>query len=214
MRKFPQKWQKIAGFWESAVYGFRPLMASKPGSSPPERTSLDNSTSQPWSDATCPCTTSTSAYFRFMLFLFEKTRQSTRTYWEAVVRVQVVSDHVWLVILSRPVRSGGDELGLEAMRGREHWTALSQHPAIFWHFCGNFCSVRGPLQKLPYQSRYEKRSLTYFWYQFKKRVGKSILTFRTEELFAFFFKGFRFTFIIIRHIFTLKLSRHEHFFIN
>jgi len=23
---------------------------------------------------------------------------------------------------------------------------LSQHPAIFWHFCGNFRSVRGPLQ--------------------------------------------------------------------
>jgi hypothetical protein len=35
-------------------------------------------TSQPWFDATCPCTTSWSAYFRFVtLFLFEKTRQST-----------------------------------------------------------------------------------------------------------------------------------------
>ena len=37
MRKFPQKRQKIAGCWESAVYGSRPPIASKPDSSPPER---------------------------------------------------------------------------------------------------------------------------------------------------------------------------------
>jgi len=73
--------QKITGCWESAVYGSRPLITSTPGSSPPERTSLDNITSQPWSDATCPCTTSASAYFRFdTLFLFEKTRRSTSTF--------------------------------------------------------------------------------------------------------------------------------------
>jgi len=80
MRKFPQKCQKIAGCWESAVYGSRPLITSTPDSSPPERPGLDNTTSQPWSDATCPCTTSTSAYLRFVtIFLLEKTRQSTRS---------------------------------------------------------------------------------------------------------------------------------------
>jgi len=36
--------------------------------------------------------------------------------------------------------------------------SLSQHPAIFWHFCGNFRSVRGDLQK----SRYEKRTEQIF----------------------------------------------------
>jgi len=51
----------------------------KPSSSPPERPGVDNNTSHPWSDATCPCNTSSSAYFCFVtLFLFEKTRQSTR----------------------------------------------------------------------------------------------------------------------------------------
>jgi len=65
-----------------------------------------------------------------------------------VVRGQVASDHGWLVVLSRPVRSGGDTPGFEAIRGRKHETALSQHPAIFWHFSGNFRSVRGPLQKI------------------------------------------------------------------
>ena len=47
VRKFPQKCQKIAGGWESAVYGSRPPIASKPDSSPPERPGLDNFTSQP-----------------------------------------------------------------------------------------------------------------------------------------------------------------------
>jgi len=78
MRKFPQKCQKIAGCWECAVYGSRPPIASTPGSSSPEWPGLDNITSQPWSDATCPCTTSWSTYFRFVtLFLLKKTRQST-----------------------------------------------------------------------------------------------------------------------------------------
>ena len=80
MRKFPQKCQKIAGCWESAIYGSRPPITSQPDSSPPEQPGLDNITSQPWSDATCPCTTSASAYLRFVtIFLLEKTRQSTRS---------------------------------------------------------------------------------------------------------------------------------------
>ena len=51
---------------QCAVYGSRPPIASKPGSSCPEQYGLDNFTSQPWSDATCPRTTSDSAYFRFV----------------------------------------------------------------------------------------------------------------------------------------------------
>jgi len=79
MRKFPQKCQKIAGCWESAVYGSRPPIASKPDSSSPERPGLDNITSQPWSKATCLCTTSASTYLRFVtIFLVVKTRQSLR----------------------------------------------------------------------------------------------------------------------------------------
>jgi len=38
----------------------QPPIASKPGSSPPERPGLDNITSQTWSDATCPCNTASS----------------------------------------------------------------------------------------------------------------------------------------------------------
>ena len=32
------------------------MITSKPGLFPPERLGLDNIRSQPWSDATCPCT--------------------------------------------------------------------------------------------------------------------------------------------------------------
>ena len=97
MRKFPQKCQKIAGCWESAVYGSRPPVASKPDSSPPERPDLDNTTSQPWSEATCPCTTSASAYLRFVtIFLLEKTRQSTRSggTWASCLRPWLTRDIV------------------------------------------------------------------------------------------------------------------------
>jgi len=38
----------------------QPPIASTPGSSPPERPGPDNSTSQPWFDATCPCNTASS----------------------------------------------------------------------------------------------------------------------------------------------------------
>jgi len=78
--KVPAKVPEDSRCWESVVYGSRPPIGSKPDSSPPKRPGLDNTTSQPWSDAICPCTTSTSAYLRFVtICLLEKTRQSTRS---------------------------------------------------------------------------------------------------------------------------------------
>jgi len=47
-----------------------------------------------------------------------------------------------------------------------------------------------------------KTNLTHLWYQFKKRVGKSILTFRIKDLVNFFVKGFRSTLNL-----TLDISR-------
>ena len=58
--------EALAILKQCAVYGSRPTITSKSGSSSPERHSLNNNTTQPsWSDATCPRTTSDSAYFRF-----------------------------------------------------------------------------------------------------------------------------------------------------
>ena len=56
----PKKCQKIARCSRCAVYGSRPPIASKSGSSPPERPGPDNITNQTWFDATCPCITISS----------------------------------------------------------------------------------------------------------------------------------------------------------
>jgi len=57
-----------------------PLIASKPGSSPPEPSGLKITTSQPLSDTTCPHPTSDSVYFRFVtLFSSKRTGQSTKS---------------------------------------------------------------------------------------------------------------------------------------
>jgi len=143
----------------------QPQIASTPGSSSLKQPGLDNITSQPWSDATCPCTTSWSAYFRFVtLFLLKKTRQSTRSSVTKArcVRQWLTRDIVWTGSLRRGwARFRGD-------RRLRTYTAHPQHPAIFWHFCGNFRSVRGPLQKLPFCSRYEKWTWHVFCTSSKK----------------------------------------------
>ena len=83
-----------------------------------------------------------------------------------------------------PYRNYQSEAGTKnepdtAIKGREHYTALSQHPAIFWHFCGNFHSVRGPLQKLSCQSStcfgmiiVRKTNLDMFLVPFQKKGWK------------------------------------------
>ena len=48
---------------QCVVYGSRPPIASKPGPSSPEQSNI---TGQAWSEATCPRTSSDSAYFRFV----------------------------------------------------------------------------------------------------------------------------------------------------
>jgi len=79
-----------------------------------------------------------------------------------VLQRHVVSDHGWLVNF---VWIGSYRRGWARFRGDQRlraWTVRPQHPAIFWHFCGNFHSVRRPLQKLPCCSRYEK----WTWHAF------------------------------------------------
>jgi len=89
---------------------------------------------------------------------------------QKVVQGGVASDHGWIVILSRPGHSGEDEPRVEAIGSREPWTAHShwQHPAIFWHFCGNFRMSRGSLQKLQRRNRHEKRPKIVFCTRSKK----------------------------------------------
>jgi len=53
------------------------------------------------------------------VFLNKKSVTKQKQALQEVVRGEVASEHGWLVILSRPGRSGGDEPGVEAIGGRE-----------------------------------------------------------------------------------------------
>ena len=100
----------------SAVYGSRPLITSKPGSSSPERPGLDNITSQPWSDPTCPRAT---AFCTLSCCFRPKHRDKGEV---STIRGSTMEICVrpWLtLVLSRPGRSGGVEPGFEAIGGWE-----------------------------------------------------------------------------------------------
>ena len=93
------------------------LIASTPVLSSLEQPGIDNITSQPWSDATAPVPpleVLTSALSRSFCWK----RQDKVL--EAVLQGHVASDHGWLVILSGPRRFGGDEPGVETIRGCVH----------------------------------------------------------------------------------------------
>jgi len=177
MRKFPQKCQKIAGCWGRAVYGSRPPIASTPGASSPEWPSLDNFPSQPWSDATCPCTTSWSAYFRFVtLFLLKKTRQSTRSSvtGPGTLRQTMVDSWYCLVrVVPEGMSQSARQLEVENHKRRTLSTRLSSGTSA-----GTFEVSAGPYINFCYEAG-TKNEPDIFLYQFKKRVRKSILTFRT-----------------------------------
>jgi len=85
------------------------------------RSSLDNITSQSWSDAPCPHTTFALLPLATLLCL---KRSASDKVLEAVVQ-----DNGWFVILSKLVHSRGKTPGFEAIKGREHFRhgALSTH---------------------------------------------------------------------------------------
>ena len=81
---------------------------------------------------------------------------------EEVIQGPVASDHGWLVTSFRPGRFGGEMPGFEAIRGQEPYTAHFQHPAIFWHFCGNFRMSRGAFRNYWVEAGTKNKISTYF----------------------------------------------------
>jgi len=161
-------------------------IASTPGSSSSERLVVDNITSQPWSDATCPCTTSWSAYFRFVtLYLLKTARQSTRSGVTGArcLRLWLTRDIVWTGSFRRGWARCQDDRRLRT------WTVRPQHPTIFLHFCRTFRSVRGPLQKLPSQNRYEKWTWHVFCASLKKGLENRSSRFEPKISWISFSRG-------------------------
>jgi len=199
MLKFLQKCQKIARRLECAIYGSRPPITSTHGSSLPERPGLYNITSQPWSDATCPGTTSWSACFRFVtLFLFEKTRQITIS---GVTGASCVRP--WL---TRGIgQTGSLQRRWARFRGDQRSDTINGAlltPSYLLAFLREHSQCTRALIWITVPKQVRKTNLTRSLYQFKKRVGKSILAFRTQDLIYFFF-GFR---SILKAIVLMKNS--------
>jgi len=137
---------------------------------------------------------SSSGYLRFVtLFVWGKTRKRQDNVLEALLQAQIAWDHGWLVIFglrSRPRRSGGDESGVEAMRGRKPFTAHSWHLArVFWHLCGNLRSVCGPLHAMPCRSRYQKRTWHVFCTSSKKGLENRSSRFESKVSSISFSRG-------------------------
>ena len=164
----------------------------KPDSSPPERPGLDNVRSQSWSEATCPCTTSASAYLRFVtIFLLEKTRQSTRSGGTGASCVRTWLTRAWHC-LDQFVPEGIRQVSRRSEVGNTKWCSLNTRLSSGTS-AGTFAVSTGPYKN--YHAKAGKKNEP--WHVFgtisNKRVGKSIITFRTLKLVAFFFKGFRST---------------------
>jgi len=150
--KCVQKCQKIAGCWECAVYGSRPPIASKPGSSPLERPGLDNSTSQAWADAIYPHTIVFGTLScPFLLKECDNVEVSTI---RGGTRAGCVRPWLTLdsMILFRPCCSSEDEPCFEAMRSGTTNGALFSDGlccqmgilCTFWHYvyCKTFSFLR------------------------------------------------------------------------
>jgi len=92
------------------------------------------------------------------------------------------------VILSGPGRSGGDEPGFEVIGGCVHkWRALSTRLSSDTS-AGTFAVSTDPYRNYQAETG-TKNDLTRFLYQYKKRVGKSILTFLNIRTREFLFQG-------------------------
>jgi len=175
MRKFPQKCQKIAGCWGRTVYvhNFRsPRHLAHPLRNNRVQTILRVNHGLRQRSPIPPLEVLTSALSRS----FWWNRQDKVL--EAVLQGNVASDYGWLVILSTPGRSGGDEPGVETIGGCVHKRRVLNTRLSSGTAAGTFAVSAGPY--IDYQNeQVRKTNLTRILYHFKKKFRKSILTFRT-----------------------------------
>ena len=185
MQKFPQKCQKIAGCWESAVYGSRPPIASKPGSSPPERPSLDNTRVNHGLTQLAPVPpvqVLTSALSRS--FCLERQDKVL----EAVVRGQVASNHGWLVTLSRPVRSGGDKVSRQSEVGNTKRRSLNTRLSSGTS-AGTFAVSAGPYRNYHAEAGTKNEPWHVFGTRSKKGLENRSSRFEPKSSWLSFSKG-------------------------
>jgi len=123
---------------------------------------------------------------RKIITLFSLTRQDNVL--EEVVRgwLQNVSEYGWELPLSRPDRSRGNELGFKVIGGLQHkWRTLNTWLCSSTSAGSFACSIQQWLSR----SRHEKRTEYEFCTRSKRMLGKSVLTFRTQNLVDIVLRG-------------------------
>ena len=86
-----------------------------------------------------------------------------------MVQGHVASDHGWLVILSRPGRSGEDEPGVEAIGGCVHKRRALNTRLSSCTSAGTFACPAGPYRKC-IRETVTRNEPKWYLYQFKKSV--------------------------------------------
>jgi len=170
--KVPAKVPEDSQVWRCAVYGSRPLIASTPGLSPPERPSLDNSSSQSCSDATCPYSTASST---LSCLLKPKERDKAEKKWYMGKLRHTMVDS-WYC-LDRVVPEGMNQVSRRLEVGNHKQRTLNARLSSgtsAWTF-----ACPAGLTKIAEAKQEQKSNQTGILYQIKRRVRKSILTFRT-----------------------------------
>jgi len=105
-----------------------------------------------------------------------------------VLQGQVVSDHGWLVVLSRPDHSGGDAPGVEVIRVCVHKQRALNTQLSSGTSAGTFAVSAGPYTNYRNEAGTKNEPDTYFVPVQKK--GWKIDPY-VSDLVKFFFKGFR-----------------------
>jgi len=176
IRKFPQKCHKIAGCWGHAVHlhNFQllqhlthPLWYDRVYTIGRVNHGLTQRAPVP------PLEVLTSA----LSCSFCWKRQDKVL--EAVLQEHVASNNGWLVMLSGPGHSGGDEPGVEAIRGCVHKRHALNTRLSSGTSTGTFAVSADPYRKYQAEAGTKNEPDTFFVPRQQKMVGKSILTFQT-----------------------------------
>ena len=182
----------------------QPPIASTPGSSPPERPGPDNMTGQPWFDATCPCNTASST----LSCLFQQKERDKAEVNRGASRGGTGTRCVrpWstsTVVLIQSFRRGSKRSEVAYIIG------APSTPDYLLALLRELSHVPQGLAEMAEANQVRKTNQSVILYQFKKRVGKSILTFRTQNLFDFFFEGFRSTLQVFARLWKQKQTNKQ-----
>jgi len=103
---------------------------------------------------------------------------------EAVLQEHVASDHGWLVILSGPGCSGGDEPGVEAIRGCTHKRRALNTRLSSGASAGTFAVSAGPYRNYQAEAGTKNEPDTFFVPVQKKgpKIDPHVSNLRSREL--------------------------------